>query len=338
MARRKPPAGSEKDEAGRNLTLRQIEVIRAIMVTGTISGAAKLLGVSAPGISRLMKYTEDSLDLRLFDRANGRFVPTAQAKTIFDLLDGVYQKVGDLGYALAALRKGGGQRLSLGSVPSISNVMLPRAVARLRHSFPELELEINIVKIEEAIDLLLLGRAEIVALSSKLEHGVIEAEPLARGHLLCIVPQSSPLAALDRISPQEMARHPLIGIDPKDPYGAIMASVFSQRGLEYDMSIRARFGTTVCRLVGEGLGIAIIDEFTVAYDTMPNIKALEIDADTMFQTYVAYRNDRPLSVFAERLIAELRGEMDRWSARGSGAGGDRPRLQIAGAPRRAPGP
>ena len=30
------------------LTLRQIEVIRAVMVTGTIAGAGKLLNVSAP--------------------------------------------------------------------------------------------------------------------------------------------------------------------------------------------------------------------------------------------------------------------------------------------------
>ena len=34
------------------ITLRQIEVIRAVMVTGTIVGAARLLNVSAPGISR----------------------------------------------------------------------------------------------------------------------------------------------------------------------------------------------------------------------------------------------------------------------------------------------
>jgi hypothetical protein len=41
------------------LTLRQIEVIRAVMVTGTIAGAARLPNVAAPGISRLMKHTED---------------------------------------------------------------------------------------------------------------------------------------------------------------------------------------------------------------------------------------------------------------------------------------
>ena len=55
------------------LTLRQIEVIRAIMITGTVAGAARLLNVSAPGLSRLMKYTESSLGIRLFDRRNGRF-------------------------------------------------------------------------------------------------------------------------------------------------------------------------------------------------------------------------------------------------------------------------
>ena len=43
------------------MTLRQVEVIRAVMVTGTIGGAARLLNVSAPGISRLVKYTEKSL-------------------------------------------------------------------------------------------------------------------------------------------------------------------------------------------------------------------------------------------------------------------------------------
>ncbi len=50
--------GSDVWGFGQMMTLRQIEVIRAVMVTGTIGGAAKLLNVSAPGISRLVKYTE----------------------------------------------------------------------------------------------------------------------------------------------------------------------------------------------------------------------------------------------------------------------------------------
>jgi DNA-binding transcriptional LysR family regulator len=291
------------------LTLRQIEVIRAIMVTGTIADAAKLLNVSAPGISRLMKYTESALGTRLFDRRHGRYVPTSEARNIFHLLDTVYQKVEDLQFAIEAMGKGASQELRLGSVPSIANVMVPRAIERLRKRFPELMLDIDILKIEETIDYLLLGRGEMVAISSRFEHSMIDFVPLATGRLLCIVPENSPLAAKKAISPGEMAKFPLIGINPKDPYGAIMARIFENAGVRYRMDIKARFGMTVCSLVAAGLGIAIIDEFTVAYDKVRGLKCLEIEADTTYQTYIAYRNDISLSIYAEAFMETLREEM-----------------------------
>jgi DNA-binding transcriptional LysR family regulator len=187
--------------------------------------------------------------------------------------------------------------------------MVPRAIAGLRRRYPELGLDINILKIEEAIDYLLLGRGEVVAISSRFDHPLIEFEPLANGRLLCIVPQTSPLAARTKITPAEMSDYPLIGINPKDPYGAIMAAMLTDAGKEYRMNVKARFGTTVCSLVAAGLGIAIIDEFTVAHGTVPGLKSIEIDADSNFRTYVAYRNDLPLSVYAEQFIEALRAEM-----------------------------
>ena len=41
-------AAGRHEGVSRMMTLRQVEVIRAVMVTGTIGGAAKLLNVSAP--------------------------------------------------------------------------------------------------------------------------------------------------------------------------------------------------------------------------------------------------------------------------------------------------
>lgn len=294
------------------LTMRQIEVIRAIMVTGSIAGAARLLHVSAPGISRLMKYSEDSLGVRLFDRRAGRYVPTSEARNIFDLLDTLHRKIEDLQSAIADLGRGKSQELCIASVPSIANVMVPRAIARVRQRYPDLGLDVNILKIEEAIDYLLLGRGELVAISSRFDHPLIEFELLASGKLLCIVPETSPLAAREKITPEEMAEHPLIGINPKDPYGAIMAGMFTNNGLDYRMNVKARFGTTVCSLVAAGLGIAIIDEFTVAHGMVRGLKSLEIDADSIFHTYIAYRKDLPLSVYAEHFLDILRQEM--WSA------------------------
>lgn len=279
------------------------------MVTGSIAGAARLLNVAAPGISRLMKYTEDSLGIRLFDRRAGRFVPTPQARNIFDLLDTVHRKIDELQLAVEYLGRGKSQELCVASVPSIANVMVPRAIAALRSRYPDLALDVNILKIEEAIDYLLLGRGEIVAISSRFDHPLIDFELLAGGKLVCIVPENSPLSLREKISPAEMAQHQLIGINPKDPYGAIMASMFVEAGVEYEMNIKARFGTTVCSLVAAGLGIAIIDEFTVAHGKVHGLKAIEIDAESEFLTYVAFRNDISLSAFAEKFLSILRREM-----------------------------
>lgn len=292
------------------LTLRQIEVARAVMVTGTIAGAARLLNVSAPGISRLMKYTEASLGLPLFERRGGRLVPASQAHEIFAQINAVFGKVEDLRYVIRRAERGAAQELRVGSVPSISHVMVPRAIERLRALYPELPIDINILKIEEAIDYLLLGKGEVVAMSYRFDHAGLVFEPLAEGELYCIVPAAHPLAAREAISAEEIVAHPLIGIDPKDPYGRIMADIFHARGLTYEIPIRARFGTTVCSLVAAGLGIAVIDQFTVAGGAFPGIRSLRIEERPRFSTWAATKAGAPPSVFAQRFVRLLREAME----------------------------
>lgn len=133
------------------MTLRQVEVIRAVMMTGTINGAAQLLNVSAPGISRLVKHTEESLGVRLFERKAGLFVPAAEAQSVFDQIHLVYEKVGNLTYAVDSLRKGGDVELAFASAPSVAQFIASRAIRRVRKRFPELHIDLNILKIEEAV-------------------------------------------------------------------------------------------------------------------------------------------------------------------------------------------
>lgn len=308
MPRAKTEASAQEPQRS-PLTLRQIEVIRAILITGTIASAAKLLHVSAPGISRLMKYTESSLRLRLFDRRGGRYVPTPEASDIFEQINGVYKKVDDLHYTLARFERGAAVEFRLGSVPSISHVMVPRAIRKLLARYPDLHLDINILKIEEAIDYLLLGKGELVVMSYKLDHAALEFLPLARGELVCIVPEGHPLAAQDSVSAADIVSHPLIGIDPDDPYGRIMAEIFRKEGLPWSLIIKARFGMTVSALVKEGLGIAVIDQFSVADGGLRGLKVLPIREKTVFETFIAVKANRALSRYAESFIALLRSEM-----------------------------
>lgn len=292
------------------LTLRQIEVIRAIMVTGTVGGAARLLNVSSPGISRVMKHAETSVGIKLFSRRGGRYSPTPEANAIFSQINGVYGKVEDLQFVISRIKRGAATELKIGSVPSIGQVMVPRALADLRKSFPNLIVEVDILKIEEAVDYLLLGKGELVTVSDELDHPMLTTVPLARGRLKCIAPEGHPLARRSRVTADDIVKYPLIGVDATDPYGRIMANLFASRALSYEVTIRARFGSTVCALVSHGLGIAVVDEFTLAADQWPGLRALDIEAPTAFQTYVVHRKDAALTSYGARFVAAVRSQME----------------------------
>jgi DNA-binding transcriptional LysR family regulator len=77
---------------------------------------------------------------------------------------------------------------------------------------------------------------------------------------------------------------------------------------------RPRFGSTVCALVTQGLGIAIVDEFTLAGGYWPQVRALDIAEATAFPTYVAHRKDAPLSSYGEYFVAALRDHMEGLTA------------------------
>lgn len=293
------------------LTLRQIEIIRAIMLAGTVKGAADMLSVSAPGISRVMKHTERQLGVRLFLRSHGRFAPTAEALDIFSQVNEVFAKVENLQFSIEQLKRGESRVFSFASAPSISQHILPRAVLRLQNRFPKLQMKIDVLKIEETIDYLLLKKGELVAMSYKIDHPGLISHLLAAGSLVAIIPSGHPLADCTEISLATLIEYPLIGIDPNDPYGRILASAFLKNGLKFELSIQARFAQTVCGLVANNLGVAVIDEFSVATLDLPGILVRPIKETTTFKTYGVVNAQVPRSNFADELLGFLKLEMQK---------------------------
>nr|WP_283647304.1 aminotransferase class I/II-fold pyridoxal phosphate-dependent enzyme [Marinovum algicola] len=200
-------------------------------MTGTINGAATLLGVSAPGISRLVKHTEESLGLRLFERKGGLFVPSVEASAIFDQIGRVYKNVENLSLAIASLQRGEAVDLSFASAPSVAQFIAARAVRRVRQRFPDLFIDLNILKIEETIDYLMLDRGEFVMMSTAIENAGITNEIAAQGRLAAIVPEGHELAGRDQVSVHDLVRFPMIGVEPNDPYGSVCTRPLRDAGL-----------------------------------------------------------------------------------------------------------
>ncbi|MBS0126722.1 LysR substrate-binding domain-containing protein [Thetidibacter halocola] len=291
------------------MTLRQIEVIRAVMMTGTISGAAKLLNVSAPGISRLVKHTEESLGIRLFERKAGLFVPSVEASRVFDQLREVYKGVENLQRAVGSLQQGEEVQLAFASAPSVAQFIAARVMQRVRARYAELFIDLNILKIEETLDYLLLERGEFVIMSSRIDNPAVENETLAEGRLVAIVPDRHPLAAQQTISVHDLARESLIGIDPADPYGRLLAQPFEREGLPVRHAMRGRFAQTVVSLVRHGLGVALIDEFSVAEVYMPGVTRRPLAEPSGVTIQVVRKKGRVLSGYAEYTVQQFRREL-----------------------------
>ncbi|MGC0222638.1 LysR family transcriptional regulator [Pseudooceanicola nitratireducens] len=294
----------------KEITLRQVEVIRAVMLRGTINGAAELLGVSAPGISRLVKHTEETLGLRLFERRAGLFVPSVEAGKVFDQIREVYKGVENLQSAIDSLKKGEEVQLSFASAPSVAQFIAARALRTIRKRYPDLYIDLNILKIEETADYLLLERGEFVIMSSAVHNPGIQSEKLAHGRVVAILPEGHPLATQEVISVYDLAKEEMVGIDPSDPYGRIISRPFREAGIDLRHTMRGRFAQTIVSLVRHGMGVALIDEFSVAEVYMPGVVRRPIVEETFIDIYAVTKKDRVLSNFAEYSIQQFRKELN----------------------------
>ncbi len=66
------------------VNLRHIEIFHAVMTTGNLTEAARMLHTSQPTVSRELARFEKVLGLRLFERTRGRLQPTVQGLRLFE--------------------------------------------------------------------------------------------------------------------------------------------------------------------------------------------------------------------------------------------------------------
>lgn len=67
------------------MRLKHIEVFHAVMQTGSVSAAARLLHVTQPAVSRTLQHAELQLGFPLFERVRGRLTPTNEAAALFPM-------------------------------------------------------------------------------------------------------------------------------------------------------------------------------------------------------------------------------------------------------------
>ena len=114
---------------GSDVRLRHIEVFGAIISTGSAAGAAKLLHISQPAISKILKHAEQSLGFALFIRDKGRLVPTPEAIRLRQELVPLEDQLRRIRRLSTTLAQGAVRPLAIALTPAIAYSVLPRAIA-----------------------------------------------------------------------------------------------------------------------------------------------------------------------------------------------------------------
>jgi DNA-binding transcriptional LysR family regulator len=290
------------------LSLKQIEYFRAVMETGTVSGAAELLHVSQPNVSRMLKYTESRLGLELFRREHGRLLPTPEAHALFREVQSLHLHLESVQEAVDRIAGGQLDRFPVGASPSLGRFVVPSLLSRLRQDFPSLPIKLDILSVSQVMDYLTYGQGECACTIFPVADPRIESQSFASGALVCAVPRSHRLSRAEVIGPQDIASEPLIAFDTNTPHGQVVAQFFGQSRTSPKIACTVRFAESACALAEQGNGIALVDEFTVAGGAFPNLVAVPVRFRRPFRIYFHSARERPLSAAGVRL-RELLG---RW--------------------------
>ncbi len=143
------------------LDLQTIRIVRAIADSGTITGAARLLGYSQPAVSQHVQRAEARLNLPLVTRV-GRSVRLTEAGTVLarhalTIASALEAASGDLA-DLAGLRTGS---VRLAAFPTASSTIVPRLLASMALQHPGLRVNYVEAQPPEAVAMLREGSIDL---------------------------------------------------------------------------------------------------------------------------------------------------------------------------------
>lgn len=244
--------------------LRQMEAFRAVMLTGSMNGAARLLYISQPAVSRLVAHTEQTLGLRLFDRDRGRLTPTAEAHLLFKEVETMFEEAVRIDEFARDLSSNPAGALRFCTSPSLALNFIPPVVAAYMKAYPHVRLKFHTTLLSNIADELLARKVELAVSVLPLDHPNLTVEPFVAGRMVCIMPDAHPLARQDAVEIRQIPDYPLIGYSRNIPFGRLMSSAFERAGHPWRPAVEIVRAESACAFVREGVGVAIVDEFSVA--------------------------------------------------------------------------
>ena len=294
------------------LTHRHVEVFRAVMTAGSVTGAAEALFTSQPTVSRELSRMEQLSGLQLFDRVRGRLQPTAQAWALFDEVQRSYaglERVADTALRLRQFTEG---QLSVACLPAFSHALLPGACARFQAAHPGVSVSVNPLESPLLEERLAAQAHDLGVTEHDGELAGAQPELLLELDEVAVLPEGHPLLGKTRLAPADFRGHAFVSFHPRDRYRQWVDKAFADAGVDRQLAVETDSAVAVCAMVRHGLGLAIVNPLTALALATPGagIAVRPLTFTIPFRVFAVRPAHRPGNPLVARFQAALKDECE----------------------------
>lgn len=286
--------------------IRQWEILRALVESGTTTAAAQRLGTSQSAVSRGIAQLEAGLGRALFNRESGRLIPTPEAFAIHE----------DLGPVFATLERigNGAERRPLGALrlaapPTLAHRFLPSRIASfLRHN-PGVEISFDIVASNALIADVAEERVDLGLSDTMPAHAGVRAELLLATEAVCILPAGHRLAKRSIIEPQDLEGETFVALTRRHSGRFAIDQVIERARVTLHTVIETATAVSAAEFVREGLGVALLNPFPIAEQLGRGIAVRPFQPRIAYRTSFLVPSRAPASAAAAAFMAHTRSNM-----------------------------
>lgn len=288
-----------------SVTLRHIEVFHAVMTTGSVTGAADMLKTSQPTVSRELARFEYLIQIKLFERIRGRLRPTAHALQLFEEVQRAYFGLDRIVRTATALRRFEQGQLSIVCLPVFSQSLLPQTCRLVAERFPDVGISITLQELPLLEEWLSAQRYDFGLTEIGHAPQGTEATALVMLDEVCVLPDGHPLLRKTILSPGDFEGQPFVSLSATDSYRQQIDRIFRETGITRRMVIETHSAASICAMVREGVGLAIVNPLTALDYAHNGVHIRPFSVSIPFSVNIVRPIHRPPSRLVEVFQSEL---------------------------------
>lgn len=258
--------------AGNDLSIRRLQAFWAVAHTGSMTKAAKLMGVTQPSLSQQLAAFEAAIGGQLFNRRAGRLDLTELGTSILARAEQVLRSVQELEDVLPMAGGGGPRRsLRIAGAGSVMRALLPEAIRRLDLPLDMVDFDLHEGAPGEVLEALYARRANIglVAAGSLPEAALsFRQVPVASDPYVLAVPAGLEIAGCAAVVDLAEGAQALLNTTLQFVFGTHHSRRIQDwydRALPANRTLaRVRSFETMIEMTRAGLGICIVPALSFA--------------------------------------------------------------------------